>query len=169
MGGWYFRMTWGQEVCYDVNQSPHWACWQYGYSGGTLGYCKAHVSRSENEIASYWYHNVLLGMPLNLVMGSEAINTSYLTDWYVGFTLKMESDCKAYVSWSENDIASYWYHNVLLEMPLYLVMGSEVKRTFQSLLGYWTHAQITSFKPQEGRKIIVWQQGVPSSCRVSDN
>ena len=132
-------------------------------------YCKARVSRSENEIASYWYHNVLLGMPLNLVMGSEAINTSYLTDWYVGFTLKMESDCKAYVSWSENDIACYWYHNVLLEMPLYLVMGSEVKRTFQSILGYWTHAQITSFKPQEGRKIIVWQQGVPSSCRVSDN
>ena len=35
-------------------------------------YCKARVSRSENEIASYWYHNVLLGMPLNLVMGSEA-------------------------------------------------------------------------------------------------
>ena len=35
-------------------------------------YCKARVSRSENEIASYWYHNVFLGMPLNLVMGSEA-------------------------------------------------------------------------------------------------
>lgn len=41
-------------------------------------YCKARVSRSENEIASYWYHNVLLGMSLNLVMGSKAIKEDFL-------------------------------------------------------------------------------------------
>ena len=40
-------------------------------------YCKARVSRSENEIASYWYHNVLLGMPLNLVMGFKAIKEDF--------------------------------------------------------------------------------------------
>ena len=40
-------------------------------------YCKARVSRSENEIASYWYHNVLLGMSLNLVMGSKAIKDDF--------------------------------------------------------------------------------------------
>jgi hypothetical protein len=45
--------------------------------GKEESYCKARVSRSENKIASYWYHNVLLGMSLNLVMGSKAIKDDF--------------------------------------------------------------------------------------------
>ncbi len=59
MGGWHLRMTWGQEVSmlhYTVNQCPHWACRQYGHSGGTRGwlgverwqFCLWDTSRSAN-------------------------------------------------------------------------------------------------------------------------
>ena len=35
---WGWLEVWRPALlCFTVNQRPHWACWQYGFSGGTQG------------------------------------------------------------------------------------------------------------------------------------
>ena len=36
---WGWLEVWRPALlCFTVNQRPHWACWQYGHSGGTQGW-----------------------------------------------------------------------------------------------------------------------------------
>ena len=49
---------------YTVNQRPHWACWQYGHSGGTRGWLgveRCQLCMQDTSRSTKWHRRAAVG------------------------------------------------------------------------------------------------------------
>ena len=93
---------------YTVSQRPHWACQQYGHSGGTRGWLgveRFHLWQQDTSHRAKWHRRAVVGHCWCLLFG---IYIPCWSGWKVFGNVIRDGDRLVFLNWFSNCAVIWW-------------------------------------------------------------